>query len=269
LNSQSTSFLASKAENVAPIRSYAMFESFLYDILPVLLNARRNSSIPLNGSPYWESRIGGVYNRKLLPAAMMFVPIDAVTFRLRRLSHYADLYISDELLPFVMNVSKHIYSSVINRSDMKDPGLSCSWSEAAGPSIGCPTCNMHLPPDGNLYSYDIQSNPIALDILQGQGWDLAGISTVAFDIPFFSVVSPVISIMTISVQLPDNTGGSGLSHLTMTWQTRFITTKSWFSPSPYPVALTLSVFVGLSLVLHFCDIFRDPKDWLFRRKISM
>ena len=269
LNTVATSFITAESKKAAPLRSYVLFDLFLSHILPTLLETRRNSSVWVNGSPNWELRVGGDYNRKFLPAATIFAPVDAVSLRLRRLLHSSNAFISDELLSVVSNISKYIYTNSIDRSDMKELGLFCPWSDAAGPTVGCPTCNLHLPPEGNTYAYTIRSDPIALDILQAQGWDFAGTTSVALDVPFFAVLSPAISILTIAVHLPDQTGSSGLSYLTTSWQTRSISLKSWFFPSPYPAAVVLSVIIGLCVFIHFCDIFRDPQNWLLERNLGM
>ena len=152
---------------------------------------------------------------------------------------------------------------------MEEPGVNSRWTDIAGPTVGCSTCINYLPSDGNAYSYNVQSDPIVLEILQAQGWDFAGVASVALDIPFLSVISPVISVLTIAVQMPDNTGGSGLSHFTASWQTRSITAKSWFSPSVYPAAMALSVIMGFCFCLHAFDVIGDPRSWLIRRKLSM
>jgi hypothetical protein len=269
LNIRGMSLLVSESKKLAPLRSYVMFDILVSQILPALVELRRNSSIGVIGSPYWELRVGGDYNGIFLPATTMFVPVDTVFLRLRRLLHFSSAFVSDELLSVVGNNSKNIYTSFIDRSDMREPGLFCPWSESAGPIVGCPTCNLYLPPNGNTYAYDIQSDPIALDILQAQGWDFAGVTSVAVDIPFLSVLSPTISILTMYVQVPDHTGGSGLSHLTLNWQTRSVSLRSWFSPTPYPAAVALSVTIGSVAFFHFCDVFRDPKQWLFKRHLSM
>ncbi len=268
-NVKGSSVLASVSNTAAPLRSYLMLESFVSNILPYLTDSRRNSSISVTGSPNWEVRVGGNYNRMFLPTTSPFVPIDAVTLRLRRRLHVSEIFMSDELISVVANVSKYIYTSSIDHSDMRELGLFCPWSEAAGPTVGCSTCSAYLPPDGNLYSFKLESNPIALDLLQAQGWDFSGATSVALDIPFLSVLSPALSIMTISVQMPDNSDGSGLSFLTTSWQTRFIPANSWFVPSPYPAAIAIAGLLGLCVFVHVCDIFLGPKEWLLRRSLSM
>jgi hypothetical protein len=269
LNILSSSFLAPQTSSAVPLRTYIMFDSFVSNILPILLNSRRNSSMMLQGSPHWELRVGGNYNGIFLPAATMFVPVGEVGMRLRRRSHASSVHVSDELLSVVQNVSSFIYTSAIDCSDMEEPGVNSRWTDIAGPTVGCSTCINYLPSDGNAYSYNVQSDPIVLEILQAQGWDFAGVASVALDIPFLSVISPVISVLTIAVQMPDNTGGPGLSQFTASWQSRSITAKSWFSPYVYPAAMALSVIMGFCFCLHAFDVIGDPRSWLIRRKLSM
>jgi len=269
LNVKGTSVLTSISDQAAPLRPYMMFESFVSNVLPYLLDSRRNSSITVTGSPNWELRVGGDYNRIFLPAASPFAPIDSVTMRLRRRLHISEVFVSEELLSVVGNISRHIYTSFIDDSDMSELGLFCPWSERAGPNVGCPTCSAYLPPDGNIYSHKLESDIIDLDILQAQGWDFSGVATVALDIPFLSVLSPALSIMTISVEMPDSSVSSGLSLMRTSWQTRSIPANSWFAPSPYPAAIALAIVLGLCAFVHFFDVFYEPQEWLLRRNLSM
>jgi hypothetical protein len=119
-----------------------------------------------------------------------------------------------------------------------------------------------------VYAYSVTSDPTALSTLLAQGWDVAGASSVALDIPFFSALHPVVSIMTVIVQTPDNTAGTGLSFLTTRWQSRSLSSASWFYPSPHPPAVALAVMMGLVVFLHACDILLSHEEWLFRRNIS-
>jgi hypothetical protein len=265
---RSSDILAFESAQAAPARSYLMFDWFLSHMRPLLLHSRRNSSVAIKGSPYWETRSGGVYNRMFLPAASVFVPVDAVSFRLRRRMLSSNPFFSDVLLSFAGNASAPIFTSSINRSDMRELALHCPWSDTAGPIVGCPTCSLYLPPDGNVYAYSVTSDPTALSTLLAQGWDVAGASSVALDIPFFSALHPVVSIMTVIVQTPDNTAGTGLSFLTTRWQSRSLSSASWFYPSPHPPAVALAVMMGLVVFLHACDILLSHEEWLFRRNIS-
>jgi hypothetical protein len=83
------------------------------------------------------------------------------------------------------------------------------------------------------------------------------------------VLSPALSIMTISVEMPDSSVSSGLSLMRTSWQTRSIPANSWFAPSPYPAAITLAIVLGLCVFVHVFDVFYEPQEWLLRRNLSM